>query len=360
MLTPNSPSTLLGRLRLRENPAFLILSIALVGFFGMALYEHIFQPNLGLILSFLVMGGALVRGLLLFADRVQPASVSYSPTGVFNLVLSTAAGAVLTYLISVNLGAGPFIASALVGLIPGLLLLVLLRNDKHRRFADLPAAIYCGSFVGMTSSAVFPSVGGALLAGLIAGMLYLIGLTVFAGAGGKFGTVAFIAVTITAFASGYRPAVASGPPASSLPLTRALLTIAVCMAGATLTYLVNHRLKTGPVVASALVSLAAALVFALPGWADPALMRTLSAGVMGASFAGMAGPNVIAHEGRMLIAGLFFGLIFINSAAFFTGFGGGLGTTACLSVVMTSGLIAISEADRRTSPTYPRFRASTR
>ena len=61
----------------------------------------------------------------------------------------------------------------------------------------------------------------------------------------------------------------------------------------------------------------------------------------------------------MLVAVLFFGLTFANSTAFFTGFGGGLGTTTCLSVITTSGPISSSEAARRTIPAYPKFRAST-
>lgn len=43
----------------------------------------------------------------------------------------------------------------------------------------------------------------------------------------------------------------------------------------------------------------------------------------------------------MAFSGSVFGLIFVSTSEFFIGYGGGLGTIACLSVIITLGLMSL-------------------
>ncbi|MBW3003343.1 hypothetical protein KY328_00655 [Candidatus Woesearchaeota archaeon] len=118
-----------------------------------------------------------------------------------------------------------------------------------------------------------------------------------------------------------------------------IVLIIVSKIGATLTHDVSVRAKKGPVLASALLSLVVGLVFYFfPHLTTPELATAIPVAFIGASFAGMASPKTIPTK-YMPFAGLVFGLIFVNTSKFFTGYGGGLGTTACLSCVITLGLM---------------------
>lgn len=81
-------------------------------------------------------------------------------------------------------GLSAVVASCCIGLL-GALAGHLLKNDH------LTLIIFAGSFVGMTSTGLgsYPLVG---LGGLVAGLIYLISLDVFAGFGGRLGTIAFL------------------------------------------------------------------------------------------------------------------------------------------------------------------------
>jgi len=119
--------------------------------------------------------------------------------------------------------------------------------------------------------------------------------------------------------------------------------IGACIVGAVVTQYVSVNLKQGPVKGSALVS----LLFALPFYFFPGLFGAVGAklpvAVIGTSFVAMSSTKVIPDWKWMSLAGLFFGLIFLNSSKFFAGFGGGLGTTACLAVTITMGLMRITK-----------------
>ncbi|MCP9199947.1 hypothetical protein MKO06_08520 [Gramella sp. GC03-9] len=56
---------------------------------------------------------------------------------------------------------------------------------------ELPVALYCGAFAGMTSPLVAGSYSFIILAGLMSGIILAISKTSFHGFGGKLGTIAF-------------------------------------------------------------------------------------------------------------------------------------------------------------------------
>ena len=112
--------------------------------------------------------------------------------------------------------------------------------------------------------------------------------------------------------------------------------------GALGTFLLHQKYKD-VVFASAALSLVVALAFHL--FPTPLSFLSLKAPVafFGASFAGMSSLDRIKSWKWVSFSGLIFGLIYINTSNFFTGYGGGLGASACLSVIITIGIMKIIE-----------------
>ena len=107
------------------------------------------------------------------------------------------------------------------------------------------------------------------------------------------------------------------------------------MTAALATWCVSVLFKFGPVAASAGLSLIVSLFFIVfPDLISPYLTRHIPIVFFGASFGGMTSPTII--NSRLLIAfsGLVFSLIYLNASRFFAGMGSGLGTTACISVLV--------------------------
>lgn len=106
------------------------------------------------------------------------------------MVFGGMGGAAATSFLQQKFGVTAVVASSIVGLL-GAALGSLLSNSY------LPAAIFTGSFAGMTSTAVAP-LGAAALAGAGAGVLLalLMALKVFPEYGGRLGAVAFISTCL--------------------------------------------------------------------------------------------------------------------------------------------------------------------
>ena len=231
-------------------------------------------------------------------------------------VLAVVAGAVVTYVLSVHAGFGPVVASALVGLLAGLV----------RPRIDVPA--YCGSFVGMASPVVFPSLESVALAGLVAGLGFVATTETFGGVGGKLGTLAFFGcLTVAAFA-GLEFDTAAAPQWELVSLI-----VPVGAAGAAATVVSSVRLEWGPVVGSAAVGVVAGVVFPL---AMPELGATLATVAFCASFVGMSNPARLSLSAVVLAGGLC-GIIFLAVTPAFPGAGGKLGTIAFVSCIAVLG-----------------------
>lgn len=94
--------------------------------------------------------------------------------------------------------------------------------------------------------------------------------------------------------------------------------------------------RFGAVRASAIVSLFFSLiVYALPSY-DYVLV--VPAVAMGASFVAMSTRRVIPTRQWMALAGFIFGVVFLFTNPQLEGYGGVLGTGACVSVLMSIGL----------------------
>jgi hypothetical protein len=102
------------------------------------------------------------------------------------MVLGGIAGAAATSLLQRRFGVSAVVASSLVGMLGACV--GSLASD-----VNLPAAVFAGSFAGMTAVAVAP-LAAIAIAGAGAGALYALIITfdLFPGYGGRLGTVAFI------------------------------------------------------------------------------------------------------------------------------------------------------------------------
>ncbi len=103
-----------------------------------------------------------------------------------NTVIFAIIGSVLTYYINHTMGYGAVIANGLVGTVGAVLLP-----------GPLAVALFIASFVGMSGTAVIPSMAWATVGGAICGLIIAYTPEVYAGIGGKGGTTAALSVQIT-------------------------------------------------------------------------------------------------------------------------------------------------------------------
>lgn len=102
-------------------------------------------------------------------------------------------GAVLTYLLAVDLELGSVVAASAIGAT-----FSIIPNVSRSRFAaKVPVAVYCGAFVGMSSADVAHSLLFVTISGIIAGFFLMLAKNLFLGLGGKLGMLAFASVVVT-------------------------------------------------------------------------------------------------------------------------------------------------------------------
>lgn len=117
-----------------------------------------------------------------------------------------------------------------------------------------------------------------------------------------------------------------------------LIIIGLSIIAALVTWELNVKHCLGGVRASSLVSLITGLIVYFSK-----VDAVYGVAVMGASFAAMSTEYVIPKRFWIIICGFVFSLIFSNIPDnIFAGFGGKLGTTACIAVVMTLGVIRVT------------------
>ena len=227
--------------------------------------------------------------------------------------LAVAVAGPLTYVLAVPLELGAVVASALVGLLAALTV------------GEQAAPAYCGSFVGMVSAAVLPTLAPVAAASAAAAVVFVCAKRVFNGFGGKLGTTAFLGCGAVVGPSTYTYA-----PGSALAVEPATAAVFAATGGALVAFVLGVSLGHGAVVGSVAVGLVAGLLAppALGGAGD-----TVAAAAFAGSFVGMVSETRLSSLALVGVAGLLSGLVFVGVAPVFAGSGGKLGTiafTACL------------------------------
>jgi hypothetical protein len=106
------------------------------------------------------------------------------------------AGAFITFYLNHFLKFGPVLSAAIVGSLASFIPLI---RKKSHYLQQVPAAIYCGAFIGMSSAGVAPNFLFITTASIFTAALLIVSKNLFAGVGGKLGTLAFAGVVITSF-----------------------------------------------------------------------------------------------------------------------------------------------------------------
>ena len=109
------------------------------------------------------------------------------------------------------------------------------------------------------------------------------------------------------------------------------------------TFYSSTVLKQGAVRASAGLSLVVAVIpLIFPDLFSSYLQLHIPIVFLGASFVGMVSKDLISNYWILALAGLLFSLLYLNTGSYFEGFGGALGTTASISVILILGLKTFS------------------
>ncbi len=110
-----------------------------------------------------------------------------------SVVIWAPIGALFCYLLHVNTSLGSVLSAGVIGTLASFIPHL---NKQSIYLKQLPTAIYCGVFVGMSSQEITPSIGFILAAGILAGVFLSFSKNIYIGIGGKLGTMAFLGVLI--------------------------------------------------------------------------------------------------------------------------------------------------------------------
>ncbi|MBO2545798.1 hypothetical protein J0871_15360 [Salegentibacter sp. BDJ18] len=116
---------------------------------------------------------------------------------------------------------------------------------------------------------------------------------------------------------------------------------------AILTYIVNNKYRQGAVRASASLSLLVGLFFySFPDIFNPYLTKNIPIVFIGATFIGMVSSKILPSYLLVGFSGFIFSIIYLNASPFFKGYGGALGTTAAISVLVSLSLAVVSKSEK--------------
>ena len=164
--------------------SFFSIILCHLGFLAAILFEN--QNNI-FVSIFIVMSLVL---LVVTYKKTPLNSVDYSFEHVL-IVAFVFFGAIITYVLSSSFGLNRVLSASLVGLIASFIPNLF----KRSMFAQgVPAAVYCGAFVGMTNISVSTDYIIITIASATAGLLLVGTKDTFHGVGGKLGTLAFAGV----------------------------------------------------------------------------------------------------------------------------------------------------------------------
>ena len=309
---------------------FLLLAIMTLILFALAFVENIAANGFSWLFFLQVI---LLIGLIYEMNQVRNSEISFNGkkpvesflkiTDLYSFIV-VFAGTLSTFFLGtlLGLGLGAVVASGLVGVFATLII------PKY----DVPAI--CGSYAGMASCSFFISYDQIVIAGIIAGLVFVICKNVFNGFGGKLGTIALLGCIFGSFftASGYLPM----GPIPGWATARYLLFYSVL--AAVVTYILNVRLKHSPVISSGSIGILSGLIMPV---IYPEIGGMIAIMMYCSSFAGMSSQKRIPNEIYIAIAGAICAFIYVYSFPYFGGTGGKLGTIAFASVIIVRGIIDI-------------------
>ncbi len=305
--------------------AFLLLIGVIMGILTASLYQggllHVLLVILSLPLILFNIFAVFREHQSVFVMNAKALKdVTYSRSS-FSVFMAVLGGGLLTTGIAQVGFINVVVASALVGLIGGLFL------KSHQ------VPIYCGSFVGMAAHTSINGWMGMVIAGSVAGIVFLLAGQVFNGYGGKLGAIALLGTFAAGIASGNSHLIfVNGTAQWSWFLTLSVLF------GGLATYWIQKQYQMGVVISSALVGLLMGML--MPTLWGPIGTTGAVAGFCG-SFVGMSAKDRLPSAKELTIACVFAAFLFQFTSFSFIGLGGKLGAIAFVSSMGTHGLFQI-------------------
>ncbi|WP_405604431.1 hypothetical protein [Polaribacter sp. Asnod1-A03] len=115
-----------------------------------------------------------------------------------------------------------------------------------------------------------------------------------------------------------------------------LLLLIIGGGSAVATFVLQIKWKQSPVRSSAIVGVIAGIsVLIFPNLLSAYLTDNIPLVCFGASFIGMVSSKVVSNHVLIGISGVVFTIIYFNTSTYFNGFGGGLGSAACIALLVT-------------------------
>ncbi len=171
--------------KLLNAATFLLIAISILAYYGMVYFQLKAPFAHGMFLAGLVI---LFIGISSQKACIRNGKCAVRKIGIFSATLS--GGLATFYLSGLDAGfglAGPVLAASAVGL-AGFEIL------QKLKLHELAAPLYCGAFIGMSSYSFF-SFEMVAAAGLVSSAIYIFANGLYAGSGGKLGTIAFMGTT---------------------------------------------------------------------------------------------------------------------------------------------------------------------
>ncbi|MBQ0768506.1 MAG: hypothetical protein KBT58_04395 [Bizionia sp.] len=165
---------------------FILILLIHSAFIGLIFFEN--QNNVALIISLLII--LVLLGVTYVKNPVRP---QHNEFDELNTIVYVFLGAISTYFLHSSLGLSTVLSASIVGLTVSFVPSVF---KQYAAVKSLPVAMYCGTFVGMTSTAVASGYLFIILASCITGVLLVSANGVFHNIGGKLGTLAFGGVVL--------------------------------------------------------------------------------------------------------------------------------------------------------------------
>jgi uncharacterized membrane protein YeiH len=171
---------------IRYTCIFLLFFIQVL--FLLAIFKE--RSNSYLIVIFI----ASILVFVLYTYLKKPIHLTEHSYESISVALWVPVGAVCSYYLNHNLGLNSVLGASITGTVASFIP-VLKKESAYLQ--KLPASIYCGAFVGMSSNHVANSFSFVLTASVFTGVFLVVSKSILHGIGGKLGTLAFLGVAIT-------------------------------------------------------------------------------------------------------------------------------------------------------------------
>jgi hypothetical protein len=129
----------------------------------------------------------------IFFDTIGETMTGGLITFQYEVFIAFIVGSVGTYFMNEQYKLGAVVSSSLLGIIFGLILPNIFLNGN-----SLAVALFCGTFIGMSTTSKLTTRTSVLIASVIGTIIYLYTAPYFAGLGGKLGLIAFGSTIATA------------------------------------------------------------------------------------------------------------------------------------------------------------------